>query len=299
VAPPRSLAHYLLSFPAEALAEGLVDRGGEAVVLGVKPAVEEGHEVLGLGVGATVQGDHAKVLELQASLLDALGEGAPHEDVDAAELLGDRGADLGEGGHQIGIGVEVDGAVVGVDDQHEAAGAGGLLHLGEEGVGIGQVPQQQPAHDEVLVAGQREGSHVADLHGAAAGAGLRVAEVCTDPAFAAAEVLTMTLISGLSIEFPFLLIAYRSSAVAQKIMQILVPYLIGAAATVGLLPKADDIIPLCERALRAAISANVGPIMRRFEGPIMEAISQAGKTMGPRSRGDRPDRADQSDENWK
>ena len=118
-------------------------------------------------------------------------------------------------------------------------------------------------------------------------------------AFAAAEVLTMTLISGLSIEFPFLLIAYRSSAVAQKIMQILVPYLIGAAATVGLLPKADDIIPLCERALRAAISANVGPIMRRFEGPIMEAISQAGKTMGPRSRGDRPDRADQSDENWK
>ena len=118
-------------------------------------------------------------------------------------------------------------------------------------------------------------------------------------AFAAAEVLTMTLISALSIEFPFLLIAYRSSAVAQKIMQILVPYLIGAAATVGLLPKADDIIPLCERALRAAISANVGPIMRRFEGPIMEAISQAGKTMGPRSRGDRPDRADQSDENWK
>lgn len=101
-------------------------------------------------------------------------------------------------------------------------------------------------------------------------------------AFAAAEVLTMTLISALSIEFPFLLIAYRSSAVAQKIMQILVPYLIGAAATVGLLPKADDIIPLCERALRAAISANVGPIMRRFEGPIMEAISQAGKTMGPR-----------------
>lgn len=106
-------------------------------------------------------------------------------------------------------------------------------------------------------------------------------------AFAAAEVLTMTLISGLSIEFPFLLIAYRSSAVAQKIMQILVPYLIGAAATVGLLPESNKIISLCERALRAAISANVGPIMRRFEGPIMEAISQAGKTMGPRvSRAD-------------
>ena len=101
-------------------------------------------------------------------------------------------------------------------------------------------------------------------------------------AFAAAEVLTMTLISGLSIEFPFLLIAYRSSAVAQQIMQILVPYLIGAAATVGLLPESNKIISLCERALRAAISANVGPIMRRFEGPIMEAISQAGKTMGPR-----------------
>lgn len=106
-------------------------------------------------------------------------------------------------------------------------------------------------------------------------------------AFAAAEVLTVTLISGLSIEFPFLLIAYRSSAVAQKIMQILVPYLIGAAATVGLLPESSKIISLCERALRAAISANVGPIMRRFEGPIMEAITQAGKTMGPRvSRAD-------------
>lgn len=106
-------------------------------------------------------------------------------------------------------------------------------------------------------------------------------------AFAAAEVLTITLISALSIEFPVLLAIYRSSAIAQKIMQILVPYLIGGAATVGLLPEADKIISVCERALRAAVSANVGPIMRRFEGPIMEAISQAGKTMGPRvSRAD-------------
>ena len=102
-------------------------------------------------------------------------------------------------------------------------------------------------------------------------------------AFAAAEVLTITLISALSIEFPVLLVIYRSSAIAQKIMQILVPYLIGGAATVGLLPEADKIISVCERALRAAVSANVGPIMRRFEGPIMEAVSQAGKTMGPRA----------------
>jgi hypothetical protein len=111
-------------------------------------------------------------------------------------------------------------------------------------------------------------------------------------AFAAAEVLTMTLISGLSVEFPFLLLAYRSSAIAQKIMQIGVPYLIGAAATMNLLPgNPETIISLCERALRASISANVGPIMRRLEGPIMEAISQAGRQVRASDPG--------SGESWK
>jgi hypothetical protein len=111
-------------------------------------------------------------------------------------------------------------------------------------------------------------------------------------AFAAAEVLTMTLISGLSVEFPFLMMAYRSSAIAQKIMQIAVPYLIGAAATMNLLPgNPETIISLCERALRASISANVGPIMRRLEGPIMEAISQAGRQVRASDAG--------SGESWK
>ena len=111
-------------------------------------------------------------------------------------------------------------------------------------------------------------------------------------AFAAAEVLTMTLIAGLSVEFPFLMMAYRSSAIAQKIMQIAVPYLIGAAATMNLLPgNPETIISLCERALRASISANVGPIMRRLEGPIMEAISQAGRQVRASDAG--------SGESWK
>jgi hypothetical protein len=172
------------------------------------------------------------------------------------------------------------------------ANAGAPSTHNERGESSMSTSKASTSTDNATVEPQKEGvvAALGSWTKRAASAGVEGAK--DGAAFAAAEVLTMTLISGLSVEFPFLMMAYRSSAIAQKIMQIAVPYLIGAAATMNLLPgNPETIISLCERALRASISANVGPIMRRLEGPIMEAISQAGRQVRASDAG--------SGESWK
>lgn len=94
-------------------------------------------------------------------------------------------------------------------------------------------------------------------------------------ALAVAETLTAGVIAAVSVEAPIILTIYNSSALAQKILQVAVPYTVGLVATLGWLPRADDVASLCERALRAAVVTNVAPILSRFKLPIMRVVENA------------------------
>lgn len=94
-------------------------------------------------------------------------------------------------------------------------------------------------------------------------------------ALAVAETLTAGVIAAVSVEAPIILTIYNSSALAQKILQVAVPYTVGLVATLGWLPRADDVASLCERALRAAVVTNVAPILGRFKLPIMRVVENA------------------------
>lgn len=94
-------------------------------------------------------------------------------------------------------------------------------------------------------------------------------------ALVAAETLTSGVIAALSVEAPILLTIYNNSALAQKLMQVLVPYCLGLAATMGWLPQSELVAALCERALRAAVSGNIGPLFARFKVPVMRVVESA------------------------
>lgn len=94
-------------------------------------------------------------------------------------------------------------------------------------------------------------------------------------ALVAAETLTSGVIAALSVEAPIILTIYNNSALAQKLMQVLVPYCLGLAATMGWLPQSELVAALCERALRAAISGNIGPLFARFKVPVMRVVESA------------------------
>lgn len=94
-------------------------------------------------------------------------------------------------------------------------------------------------------------------------------------ALAIAETLTAGVIAAVAVEAPIVLTIYNGSALAQKILQVVVPYTVGLVATLGWLPQADTVASLCERALRAAVVTNVAPILGRFKLPIMRVVENA------------------------
>ena len=94
-------------------------------------------------------------------------------------------------------------------------------------------------------------------------------------ALVAAETLTAGVIAAISVEAPIVLTIYNNSALAQKLLQVLVPYSLGLAATMGWLPQSEMVAQLAERALRAAISGNIGPLFARFKLPIMRVVESA------------------------
>jgi len=94
-------------------------------------------------------------------------------------------------------------------------------------------------------------------------------------ALAIAETLTAGVIAAVAVEAPVVLTIYNGSALAQKILQVVVPYTVGLVATLGWLPQADTVAGLCERALRAAVVTNVAPILGRFKLPIMRVVENA------------------------
>jgi len=94
-------------------------------------------------------------------------------------------------------------------------------------------------------------------------------------ALAIAETLTAGVIAAVAVEAPIILTIYNGSALAQKILQVVVPYTVGLVATLGWLPQADTVASLCERALRAAVVTNVAPILGRFKLPIMRVVENA------------------------
>ena len=94
-------------------------------------------------------------------------------------------------------------------------------------------------------------------------------------ALVAAETLTAGVIAAISVEAPIVLTIYNNSALAQKLLQVLVPYSLGLAATMGWLPQSEMVAQLAERALRASISGNIGPLFARFKLPIMRVVESA------------------------
>ena len=94
-------------------------------------------------------------------------------------------------------------------------------------------------------------------------------------ALVAAETLTSGDIAAPRVVAPIILTIYNNSALAQKLMQVLVPYCLGLAATMGWLPQSELVAALCERALRAAISGNIGPLFARFKVPVMRVVESA------------------------
>ena len=94
-------------------------------------------------------------------------------------------------------------------------------------------------------------------------------------ALVAAETLTSGVVAAISVEAPIVLTIYNNSALAQKLLQVLVPYSLGLAATMGWLPQSEMVAQLAERALRAAISGNIGPLFARFKLPIMRVVESA------------------------
>jgi hypothetical protein len=94
-------------------------------------------------------------------------------------------------------------------------------------------------------------------------------------ALVAAETLTAGVIAAISVEAPVVLTIYNNNALAQKLLQVLVPYSLGLAATMGWLPQSEMVAQLAERALRAAISGNIGPLFARFKLPIMRVVESA------------------------
>jgi hypothetical protein len=86
---------------------------------------------------------------------------------------------------------------------------------------------------------------------------------------------TESAVKILAVEFPQLGFAYAHSAWVRRGLEVALPFVIGALATLGYLPKKDEVMDFCARAIRAGFSNNFAPIITRLTGPLMGALDNA------------------------
>ena len=94
-------------------------------------------------------------------------------------------------------------------------------------------------------------------------------------ALAFAELLTAGVVSAIAVELPMVGLVYHGSEVVRSAMSAVIPLLVGAAASMGWTPSPELVMSMCERALRASVSAHIAPLVRRFQAPLMSAIGEA------------------------